>query len=327
LETNLLKIINLKTHFFTSKGIVKAVDGINLDINLGESVGLVGESGSGKSVTATSIMRLVPSPPGKIVDGSIYFHNEDLLKKTEDEMRKIRGNKIAMCFQDPMTFLNPVMRVGDQIAEAILMHNDVDKKEAHKMAIEAMEKVLISSASVRALDYPHNFSGGMRQRILIASALSCNPDLIIADEPTTSLDVITQADMLDLFIELKSKINSSLLLISHDLGIVAQTCDHIFVMYNGKVLESGSIREIFKDPLHPYTEGLLESLPRIHGKIRRKLRAIPGMIPNPVQPPSGCRFHPRCQYVMDVCRTLEPETVEMGERRMVACHKVNPPKN
>lgn len=323
--TNLLKITNLKTHFFTSKGIVKAVDGINIDINSGESVGLVGESGSGKSVTATSIMRLVPSPPGKIVDGRINFHNEDLLKKTEDEMRKIRGNKIAMCFQDPMTFLNPVMRVGDQITEAILMHNDVDKKEAHEMAIEAMEEVLIPSASVRALDYPHNFSGGMRQRILIASALSCNPDLIIADEPTTSLDVITQADMLDLFIELTNKKNSSLMLISHDLGIVAQTCDHIFVMYNGKVLESGSVKEIFKDPLHPYTEGLLESLPRVHGKFRKKLKAIPGMVPNPVQPPNGCRFHPRCQYVMDICRILEPESVEKGDRRTVACHKINPP--
>ena len=325
MTTNLLKITNLKTHFFTSKGTVKAVDGVNIEINSGESVGLVGESGSGKSVTATSIMGLVPSPPGKIVDGSINFHNEDLLKKTELEMRKIRGNKIAMCFQDPMTFLNPVMRVGDQITEAILMHNDVDKKEAHEMAIEAMEQVLIPSASVRALDYPHNFSGGMRQRILIASALSCNPDLIIADEPTTSLDVITQADMLDLFMDLKNRINSSLMLISHDLGIVAQTCDHIFVMYNGKVLESGSVNQIFKEPLHPYTEGLLESLPRIHGKFRKKLKAIPGMVPNPVNPPSGCRFHPRCQYVMDICRTLEPETVEMGDRRTVACHKINPP--
>ena len=325
MTTNLLKITNLKTHFFTSKGIVRAVDGINLDINVGESVGLVGESGSGKSVTATSIMRLVPSPPGKIVDGSINFHKEDLLKKTEDEMRKIRGNKIAMCFQDPMTFLNPVMRVGDQITEAIMMHNDVDKKEAQKMTIKAMEEVLIPSASLRALDYPHNFSGGMRQRILIASALSCNPDLIIADEPTTSLDVITQADMLNLFIELGNKKNSSLLLISHDLGIVAQTCDHIFVMYNGKVLESGGVKELFKDPLHPYTEGLLESLPRVHGKFRKKLKAIPGMVPNPVQPPTGCRFHPRCQYVMDICRTIEPESVETGDRRTVACHKVNPP--
>jgi len=325
MNKKLLNIANLKTHFFTSKGIIKAVDGLYLDINLGESVGLVGESGSGKSVSATSIMRLVPSPPGRIVDGKIIFHDEDLLKKTEDEMRKIRGNKIAMCFQDPMTFLNPVKRVGDQIAEAILMHNDIDKKEAHVRAIEAMEQVQIASAAARSLDYPHHLSGGMRQRILLASAISCNPDLIIADEPTTSLDVITQADMLDLLIELKSEINSSILLISHDLGIIAQTCDHVFIMYSGKVLESGSVRDIFKDPLHPYTEGLLESLPRLHGKIRRTLKAIPGMVPNPMRPPSGCRFHPRCKYVMDICSTLEPEIVDMGNRRMVACHKINPP--
>ncbi len=223
-----------------------------------------------------------------------------------------------------MTYLNPVMKIGDQIAEAIMLHQDVDKKEAINRAIEAMELVQIPSAASRALDYPHHLSGGMRQRVLLSTAISCNPELLIADEPTTALDVITQADMLDLLIDLKSKISSSFILISHDLGIVAQTCDNLFVMYNGKILESGNIKDIFREPLHPYTKGLIDSLPRLHGHIRKRLKAIPGMVPDPIRPPSGCRFHPRCPYVMDICRTVEPKLIETENRRSVVCHKVYP---
>jgi len=323
MNQNLLDVLNLKTYFYTSMGIVKAVDGVNLNIQRGESVGLVGESGSGKSVTALSILRLVPTPPGRILDGKIILDGEDLLKKSENEMRKIRGKKIAMCFQDPMTFLNPVLRIGDQIAEVIMLHQDISKKDAFQKAVEAMELVQIPSAAERVFDFPHHLSGGMRQRVLIASALSCSPELLIADEPTTALDVITQADMLDLLIDLKGKISSSILLISHDLGIIAQTCDKIFVMYNGKILESGSVKDVFRDPLHPYTEGLIESLPRLRGTIRRKLKAISGTVPDPIRPPSGCRFHPRCPYVMDVCYITEPELVDMENQRNIACHKIN----
>jgi len=271
-------------------------------------------------------MRLIPSPPGKIIDGSILFNGDDLLKMSEIEMRKIRGEKIAMCFQDPMTFLNPVQRVGNQIAEVILLHQDVTKNEARELAIEAMRKVQIPSPAKRSWDYPHNLSGGMRQRILIAAAISCKPELLIADEPTTSLDVITQADILDLLMEIEQRIDSSLLLISHDLGIIAQTCDHIYIMYNGKPMESGTTRQIFREPMHPYTEGLLESLPRLHGEIREKLKAIPGQIPDPINPPSGCRFHPRCPYKMPICIEKEPKFIDMGDRRSVACFKVNPPE-
>ena len=324
MSTDLLNISDLTTYFYTSRGIVKAVDGISLNIQSGESIGLVGESGSGKSVSALSIMRLVASPPGRIVKGKILLNGEDLLKKSEKEMREIRGNNIAMCFQDPMTFLNPVLRIGDQISEVIMLHQNLDKKEAFQKAVEAMEMVQIPSAAARALDYPHHLSGGMRQRVLIASAIACNPELLIADEPTTALDVITQADMLDLLYDLRNEIDASFMLISHDLGIVAQTCDHIFVMYNGKILESGRVRDIFRDPLHPYTEGLLESLPRLHGEIRERLKAIPGMVADPIRPPSGCRFHPRCQYAMDICSEYEPEFKDMGNRRTVACFKINP---
>jgi oligopeptide/dipeptide ABC transporter ATP-binding protein len=323
MNNTLLSIENLKTYFSTSHGLIKAVDDISLEIRKGESVGLVGESGSGKSVTALSIMRLIPSPPGEIVDGKILFNGDDLVQKKLKEMQTIRGSKIAMCFQDPMTFLNPVITVGEQIAESIILHKKVTKNEAIKKAIEAMELVQIPSASSRAYDYPHNLSGGMRQRVLIASAISCEPELLIADEPTTALDVITQADILDLIIDLRKKISSSILLITHDLGIVAQICDYIYVMYNGKILESGPVKELFRKPLHPYTAGLLNSLPKLHGKVRKKLKNIPGMIPNPINPPKGCRFHPRCEFTQDICKVNEPRLLDCGGRRSVACHFVD----
>ena len=323
MSEELLQVKNLKTHFFTSRGIIKAVDGINFKIKRGSFVGIVGESGSGKSVTALSIMRLIPTPPGKIVNGEIIFDNKNLIESSEKEMRKIRGKHIAMIFQDPMTFLNPVMRVGSQIAETIKLHRQVTEKEAMEYAINAMKTVKITSPRERAFDYPHQLSGGMRQRVLIAIAISCNPDLIIADEPTTALDVITQASILDLLIDLKKTSNSSVLMISHDLGIIAQTCDYIYVMYNGRILESGTVQQLFKNPLHPYTKGLLASLPRLHGEIRKKLLAIPGTVPDPIFPPSGCRFHPRCKFAMPECSSIEPNLLDMGEDRTVACFLVN----
>jgi oligopeptide/dipeptide ABC transporter ATP-binding protein len=326
LKEELLNINNLKTHFFTSRGVIKAVDGINVKINRRESVGIVGESGSGKSVTALSIMKLVPNPPGRIVDGQIILDGEDLLTVSEKEMRIIRGKKIAMCFQDPMTFLNPVMRIGDQIAETIKLHQEVTEQEAMDLAISSMETVKIPSPAERAVDFPHQLSGGMRQRVLIAIAISCNPDLLITDEPTTALDVITQANILDLLIEIKNTSNASILMISHDLGIIAQTCDFVYVMYNGRILESGAVKQLFKDPLHPYTKGLLASLPRIHGKIRKKLLAIPGTVADPIYPPSGCRFHPRCQNAMPECSREEPKLIDIGNNRAVACYLVNDPK-
>jgi oligopeptide/dipeptide ABC transporter ATP-binding protein len=326
LKEELLNINNLKTHFFTSRGVIKAVDGINVKINRRESVGIVGESGSGKSVTALSIMKLVPNPPGRIIDGQIILDGEDLLKVSEKEMRVIRGKKIAMCFQDPMTFLNPVMRIGDQIAETIKLHQEVTDQEAMDLAVSSMETVKIPSPAERAVDFPHQLSGGMRQRVLIAIAISCNPDLLITDEPTTALDVITQANILDLLIEIKNTSNSSILMISHDLGIIAQTCDFVYVMYNGRILESGAVKQLFKDPLHPYTKGLLASLPRIHGKIRKKLLAIPGTVADPIFPPSGCRFHPRCQNAMPECSKEEPRLIDVGNNRAVACYLINDPK-
>jgi peptide/nickel transport system ATP-binding protein/oligopeptide transport system ATP-binding protein len=314
---SLLKIKNLKTHFFTSAGVIRAVDGVNLDINRGEIIGLVGESASGKSVTALSIMRLVPDPPGKIVSGEIIFNNENLIEKSEEEIRKIRGGEISMSFQDPMTFLNPVFNVSDQIAEAILLHQDETKSGALEKAIKAMELVGIPAPEKRALDYPLHFSGGMRQRLLIAIALACNPKLMIADEPTTALDVVTQAKILDLMRDLRKQIDSSILLITHDLGVVAQIADKVAIMYSGKIQEFSDAKKIFSNPRHPYTKGLLNSLPALGSTDR--IIPIKGEPPDPIKPPSGCRYHPRCPYVRDICMKKEPEYTKIDKEHYVNC--------
>lgn len=314
----LLEIKNLQTYFFTSKGNVKAVDGVNFTIREGETMGLVGESGCGKSTVALSIMRMVPIP-GRILGGEILFKGQDLLSLTELEMREIRGGNIAMSFQDPMTFFNPVMRVGDQIVEAIVRHQRVNKKEALERAVEMLAVVGIASPRDVAMSYPHQLSGGMRQRSMMAMALSCNPDLLIADEPTTALDVIIQAQLLELMKDLKSKLNMSSLIISHDLGVVAELCDNIAVMYAGQIMEYSDVRTILKSPSHPYTFGLLNSIPRV-GVKKEKLIGIEGSVPDLIETPPGCRFSPRCPY-SEGCDAHLPEFVEVMEGHYVLCKK------
>ena len=319
LTSSLLEVDGLRTYFFTSQGVVKAVDGIGFKVGSGEVVGLVGESGSGKSVTALSIMRLVPSPPGRTTAGKVLFRGNDLLQLSEEQMRDIRGGKIAMSFQDPMTYLNPVIRVGEQVAETILLHQDVDKTDAMKRAVELMELVQISSAKERAMDYPHQFSGGMRQRILLAMAISCNPDLLIADEPTTALDVIIQGEILELLKELREKVGSSLLLISHDLGVVGELADKVAIMYAGNIVEFADANTIFEDPRHPYTIGLLESVPTLEGA-KKRLKSIEGAVPSLINPPEGCRFHPRCARAMEHCALKEPSIIRLEDGHFVMCH-------
>jgi len=312
----LLSIRNLKTYFFTEEGVVKAVDGIRLEIGKEEAVGLVGESGCGKTVTALSIMRLIPNP-GRIVDGEIIFDGEDLLKKTENEMRKIRGNKISMVFQDPMTSLNPVFTIGDQIAEAIELHRKLSKQEAIKETIRILELVGIPEPSSRVKEYPHQFSGGMRQRVMIAMAISTNPSLLIADEPTTALDVMTQAQILELLCRLKKEFKLSVLLITHNLGVAAEFCDRIAVMYAGKIVESADTKTLFEKPKHPYTQALLKAI--IKADSRNDLETIQGSSPNPLNMPTGCRFHPRCPYAKEICSRREPETIEVTSGHYVKC--------
>jgi oligopeptide/dipeptide ABC transporter ATP-binding protein len=319
-NSSLLSIQDLRTHFFTSTGVVKAVDGISFDLQRGQTLGVVGESGSGKSVTALTVMRLIPSPPGRIVSGRIEFAGlGNLTEKTEQEMRQIRGKHISMSFQDPMTYLNPVLRIADQIAEAVLLHGQATKREAYDRAVEAMRLVGIPSPEVRAKDYPHQLSGGMRQRILLAIAVSCNPQLLIADEPTTALDVIVQDEILELLRDLKKKLGMTVMVITHDLGVVAELTDQVVVMYAGKVMEEGETLDVFKNPINPYTEGLLRSIPRVDwGK--KQLNVIEGNIPDVVDPPPGCRFHPRCPYVAKLCQEAEPAVVELKPRHRTACH-------
>lgn len=319
-KEKLLSVEDLKTWFFVSDGIVKAVDGVTFDVNRGEVLGLVGESGCGKSVTARSIMRLVPDPPGKIVGGKVLLGGVDLLSITEEDMRNIRGGKVAMSFQDPMTYLNPVHRVGDQIAEAIMLHQNLAKEEAFEKAIEIMKLVQIPEATLRARDFPHQLSGGMRQRILLGMAISCDPDLLIADEPTTALDVIIQAEVLDLLKDLKEKLNLSIILITHDLGVVVNLADRIAVMYAGRIMELGDKMKIFTSPRNPYTIGLLASIPDI-GEEQRELISISGDVPDMVNPPSGCRFHPRCPYVYSRCIDELPLLKEVDKGHFVACFR------
>ena len=314
---HLLEIKNLKVYYYTRRGAVRAVDGVSLYMDRGETLGLVGESGSGKSTLGLSILRLIP-PPGKIVDGKIVFDGMDITSMPEDEIIKIRGKRISMVFQDPMTSLDPLMKIGDHLIETIMVHENVSREEAEKRAKELLESVGILPD--RFNDYPHQFSGGMRQRVMIALALALNPDLIIADEPTTALDVIIQAQILELMKELKKKFNAGIILITHDISIVAEMADRIALMYAGQLMEFSDALSIFEEPLHPYTEALLQSIPNIQLS-DQKLRYIPGSPPDLINPPSGCRFHPRCPYVMDVCRVKEPPMIEVEKGRMVKCFK------
>lgn len=313
----LLDVKNLRTQFTVKGGVVNAVNGVDFEINEGEVVALVGESGSGKSVTSLSIMGLIPNPPGKVVDGQILFKNEDLLKKSKKQMQDLRGNEISMIFQEPMTSLNPVFTIEKQITETLLRHTKMNKKEALNRAIEMLRLVGIPSPEQRVKSYPHELSGGMRQRVMIAIALACNPKLLIADEPTTALDVTIQAQILELMLKLKDELNTSILLITHDLGVVAEIADRVVVMYAGQAVEKGNIQELFEKPLHPYTEGLLRSIPKVDEK-SEKLFIIPGMVPNPLKMPKGCAFSTRCRKCMDIC-TKEPPPLEEVDGRQVRC--------
>ena len=317
----LLEVKDLKTYFFTHEGTVKAVDGINLKVNKGETLGLVGESGCGKSVTALSIMRLIPSPPGKVVGGKIHFEGKNLLELNEKEMRKIRGRKISMIFQEPMTSLDPMFTIGDEIAEVIKLHQGLNKDEARKKAIESLKIVGMPDPEKRINEYPHELSGGMRQRAMIAMALSCNPALLIADEPTTALDVTIQAQILRLIDELRKKFGTSVLLITHDLGVIAETCDNVAVMYAGHIVEHTDVNTLFRNPMHPYTKGLMKSIPRLDIDAER-LEIIRGLVPNLLDMPPGCPFQPRCDFCSEVCTKKLPKLVEAEKNHLVRCHLV-----
>lgn len=316
-DERLLEVEGLKTHFFTEGGVVPAVDGVSFHLNKGELVGIVGESGSGKSVTSLSVMGLIEEP-GRIVDGHIVYNGKNLVDLSESEMRKIRGNDIAMIFQEPLTSLNPVLTVGFQISEAIRIHQQVSKEEAQKKSIELLEKVRIPRAKKVYRSYPHLLSGGMRQRVMIAMALSCNPKILIADEPTTALDVTIQAQIIELLKELSRDVGAAIMLITHDLGVIAEMVDRVIVMYGGKVVEQTDVMTLFKDPQHPYTKGLINSTPRIH-ELRDELDSIKGNVPSPDKMPQGCKFHPRCEFAMDKCRVEEPTLDLLNPNHQVRC--------
>jgi peptide/nickel transport system ATP-binding protein len=316
----LLKVKNLKTYFFTEDGVVKAVDGVNFDVYPGETLGIVGESGCGKSVTSLSIMRLLDEK-GKIVDGEVIFEGKDLLKLSEEEMREIRGNDIAMIFQEPMVALNPVYTVGDQIMEAIILHQKVGKDEARKIAIDMLKKVGIPEPEKRVDEYPHELSGGMRQRAMIAMALSCHPKLLIADEPTTALDVTIQAQILELMKQLQRDLGMAIIMITHDLGVIAEISDRVAVMYAGKIVEYADVKVLFKDPKHPYTWALMNSIPRLDIE-QERLFSIPGIVPDALHFPSGCKFHPRCEFATEKCKSEEPELIEVGSNHFAACWNI-----
>jgi oligopeptide/dipeptide ABC transporter ATP-binding protein len=321
MTTPLLEIRGLRTHFNTEAGVAKAVDGVSLSIQPGEVLGLVGESGSGKSVTALSVLRLIPSPPGRIVAGEIFFKGRDLLKMDYDEIRNIRGNDISMIFQEPMTSLNPVFRIGMQLMEVYLNHGTLSKKEAFDHSVQMLRKVGIDDAETRMHQYPHQFSGGQRQRIMIAMALALSPALLIADEPTTALDVTIQAQILDLMLELKGhQQDSAILLITHNLAVVAETCDRVAVMYGGKIQELAPVRDLFRNPMHPYTRGLLGSLPRVDGPKAERLTTIPGSVPDILDLPAGCKFTTRCPDRFEPCPDIEPMLVERAPGHFVRCH-------
>lgn len=315
----LLSVEHLSTHFHTDRGTLKAVDDVSFSLKAGKTLALVGESGCGKSVTALSIMRLIPVPPGRIASGRILFDGTDLLQLSEAEMRHVRGNKISMIFQEPMTSLNPVFRVGDQIAEVLELHQKLSKKEALDRAVELLRMVGIPSPETRIRDYPHQMSGGMRQRVMIAMALACHPRLLIADEPTTALDVTIQAQILELMDELRRTTGTAVLLITHDLGVVAETAEHVVVMYAGRVVEEAPVRELFHHPKHPYTQGLLRSIPSLAEDEKQRLEAIPGVVPSLLALPPGCAFHDRCGFAMERCLKDEPPWVELKPGHGVRC--------
>ena len=314
-NNDLRKIEDLSVAFTGNRSVVKAVNHLSLEIDHGECVGLVGETGAGKTTTALAVMGLVPDPPGKVTSGSISFEGEDLLKVGEKRMRGIRGSAISMIFQDPMTSLNPILRVGDQIMETILLHEKISKAEATVKAQKMLEMVGIPAD--RYDEYPHQFSGGMKQRVMIACALVCNPRLLIADEPTTALDVTIQAQVLEMMKDLRDKSNTAMLLITHDLGVVAQVCDEVAIIYAGEIVEYGAIRDIFKNYHHPYTEGLMFSIPRLDSK--DKIEPIPGVVPHPLALPKGCKFAPRCKYCTKKCMEEEPELKDMGNGQLIRC--------
>ncbi|MHB9003884.1 MAG: ABC transporter ATP-binding protein [Coriobacteriia bacterium] len=317
--TALLEVDNLATHFFTRDGVVKAVDGVSFNLRAGKTLAIVGESGSGKSVTALSVMRLIPDPPGKIVHGAVRFKGDDIVAMKEDQVRQLRGNRIAMIFQDPMTSLNPVYRVGAQIGETLVLHKGFSKKQAFERAVELLDLVGIPNPASRARDYPHQFSGGMRQRAMIAMALACDPDILIADEPTTALDVTIQAQILELMLELQQRTGTAIIMITHDLGVVADMANDVMVMYGGRPVEYGTADEVFHNPLHPYTWGLLESLPRHDVDDKGVLNPIKGQPPSLINIPSGCAFHPRCPYVREGCSAKIPALRAVVGTHAAAC--------
>lgn len=321
MNNNLLDIQNLHTFFFSDEGVVKAVNGVDLTIDHGETLGLVGESGCGKSVTALSIMRLFAQPPGRIVEGKILFEGRDLVQMSPEQIRRIRGKNISMIFQEPMTSLNPVFRVGFQIAEAIEIHQDVTRRAALNLSVDMLSKVGIPDPAKRAREYPHQMSGGMRQRVMIAMALACNPKLIIADEPTTALDVTIQAQILELMNTLIKDFKPSILLITHDLGVVAETAQRVAVMYAGQIVESADVAELFSHPRHPYTVGLMASIPKLEAPVPkdRKLPTIRGTVPSLLNLPVGCKFQDRCDHVFDLCRQKNPQLIDFGSDHQARC--------
>ena len=315
----LLEVTNLKTQFFTQDGIVHAVNGISYDVNPGETVAIVGESGCGKSVGVMSLIRLIPQPPGKIVDGSVMFEGQDLLKLSEEELRHIRGNRIAMIFQDPMTSLNPVLTIGRQITESLELHLDMNRDQARGRAVELLELVGIPGAAARLDDYPHQFSGGMRQRVMIAMGLSCNPQLLIADEPTTALDVTIQAQIIDLVDRLKEELGMAIIWITHDLGVVAGMAERVIVMYSGFIVEEAGVDELYANPRHPYTLGLLRSIPRLDLGRQKRLIPIEGLPPDLLDAPTHCPFAPRCDFAIDKCWQENPVLESVGPNHRSAC--------
>lgn len=317
-KNNILEIKNMHTYFYTDSGVVKSVDGVDIELKEGSTLGIVGESGSGKSVTAMSVMGLLMGTTGKIVEGEILLNGNDIVHLSEDNKRKLRGSKISMIFQEPMTSLNPVMKIGDQIMECILLHQNVNKKEAEAKAIEMLKLTGLPRVEKMMKEFPFQLSGGQRQRVMIAMALVCNPQILIADEPTTALDVTIQAQILDLMNHLKKEIGTSILFITHDLGVVAEVCDEVVVMYCGRVVEKGTVYDIFDKPSHPYTEGLLASIPKLGDHVE-ELESIPGNVPNPKFMPEGCKFAPRCKYAFDKCETEEPDFTDLGNDHFSRC--------
>jgi oligopeptide transport system ATP-binding protein len=323
----LLQVQNLETRFFTQDGVVQAVNGISYDLGEGETLGIVGESGCGKSVSVLSMIRLIPTPPGKITDGKVLFEGRDLLTMDNDEIRHIRGNRIAMIFQDPMTSLNPVLTIGRQVGESLQVHMGMDKTRARKRSVELLEMVGIPQADQRIRDYPHQFSGGMRQRVMIAMALSCNPQILIADEPTTALDVTIQAQIVELVKRLRDEIGMAVIWITHDLGVVAGLVDRVNVMYAGFIAETGPVGDIYARPRHPYTIGLLGSLPRLDETEHERLTSIDGLPPDLIAPPQGCRFAPRCDFATERCQTENPELISVGLDHQAACWNLDQTKD